>query len=310
MTGHVVTPRQLKTRAGPAGIHIFDRSTGANLLVDEVRVPPPLWSAAPRNVSVALTNACDLHCPYCYAPKGPAKLDADRLVVWLDELDSQGCLSVGFGGGEPTLCRHLPHLCRYVAQCTRLAVTFTTHGHRLDDSLAAELSGNVHFIRVSMDGVGATYEALRGRCFPSLRERLATVRQLAPFGINFVVNSRTLPDLDAATTLAADHGAAEFLLLPEQPVRGRGGIDSRTTQALGDWVNSYEGPIRLTVSEGGAAGLPICDPLVGEGGLRAYAHIDASGRLKRTSYDHSGVSIGFDGVMEALKILALTPGED
>ncbi len=53
-----------------------------------------------------------------------------------------------------------------------------------------------------MDGVGPTYEALRGRPFEALRRRLDTVSALAPFGINFVVNARTLPDLDAATTLA------------------------------------------------------------------------------------------------------------
>ena len=222
----------MKVRAGPAGIHAFDRVTGAHLLVDEARVPPTLWSEAPRSISVALTNACDLRCPYCYAPKDAGNLDTGRLVAWLDELDRHGCLGIGFGGGEPTLCRDLPELCRHAAQNTEMAVTFTTHGHRLDDHLAAELSGNVHFIRVSMDGVGTTYEALRGRCFADLSERLATVRQLAPFGINFVVNALTLPDLDAAVTFAANQGATEFLLLPEQPVRGQGGIDSGTAHAL------------------------------------------------------------------------------
>ena len=296
----------MKVRAGPAGIHAFDRVTGAHLLVDEARVPPTLWSEAPRSISVALTNACDLRCPYCYAPKDAGNLDTGRLVAWLDELDRHGCLGIGFGGGEPTLCRDLPELCRHGAQNTEMAVTFTTHGHRLDDHLAAELSGNVHFIRVSMDGIGTTYEALRGRCFADLSERLATVRQLAPFGINFVVNALTLPDLDTAVTFAANQGATEFLLLPEQPVRGQGGIDSRTAHALNAWANSYEGPIQLAVSEAGSAGLLTCDPLVMEGGLRAYAHIDAAGRLKHSSYDESGVSIGSNGVIEALRILKLT----
>ena len=299
----------MKVRAGPAGIHVFDRATGTNLLVDEARVPPTMWSASPRSVSVALTNACDLRCPHCYAPKNPGNLDTKRLLTWLDELDRHGCFGIGFGGGEPTLCRDLPQLCEYTTQCTELAVTFTTHGHRLDDRLAAELSGNVHFIRVSMDGVASTYEALRGRSFSDLIDRLAIVRQLAPFGINFVVNRLTLSDLDAAVALAASHGATEFLLLPEQPVRGRGGIDSRTTRSLNEWVASYRGPLRLTVSEAGAAGLQTCDPLVVEGGLRSYAHIDAAGRLKRSSYDEFGVPIGSDGIIEALKTLKLTvPG--
>jgi sulfatase maturation enzyme AslB (radical SAM superfamily) len=300
----------LKVRAGPCGIHIFDRTTGLNVLVDEAKIPPTMWAAAPRQVSVALTNVCDLHCPYCYAPKHLAQLDAELLTFWLDELDAEGCLGVGFGGGEPSLYPDLAWVCRYATETTGLAVTLTTHAHRLDDRTAADLSGNIHFIRVSMDGVGDTYRMLRGRSFSSFTSRLDTVRRLAPFGLNYVVNALTLPDLDAAVAFAADAGAAEFLLLPEQPVGGRGGIDGRTALGLRDWVNSYRGPVPLSVSEAGEAGLPTCNPLAEETGLRAYAHIDASGVLKRSSYDAAGVPVGAGGVMKALTTLELTTGGD
>ncbi len=80
-------------------------------------------------------------------------------------------------------------------------MTFTTHAHHLTEALVADLAGSVHFVRVSVDGVGYTYQELRGRSFAALRRRLETVRTLAPFGINFVVNARTLSDLDPATTL-------------------------------------------------------------------------------------------------------------
>ena len=154
-----------------------------------------------------------------------------------------------------------------------------------------------------MDGVGDTYESLRGRSFAALLSRLEIVRTLAPFGINFVVNRRTLPDLDTATSLAAGVGAAEFLLLPEQPVRGRGGIDDRTVRSLHRWVSLYRGTVPLAVSVAGADGLPVCNPLERESGLRAYAHIDASGILKRSSYDIDGVTIGSEGVIQAMNVL-------
>lgn len=200
----------LKIRAGPCGIHMFNRTTGLNVLLDEVRVPPALWAGAPRQVSIALTNACDLTCSYCFAPKNPAVLEFERAAGWLYELDVNGCLGIGFGGGEPTLYQPLAELCKYATRHTRLAVTLTTHGHRLNDELLAALAGSVHFVRVSMDGVGATYEGLRGRPFMEFRRRLESIRPIAPFGINYVVNSRTLPDLDAAVKLAADLGALSF----------------------------------------------------------------------------------------------------
>ena len=295
----------MKIRAGPSGIHLFNRTTGLNILLDEVRVPPALWAGAPRQVSIALTNACDLVCSYCFAPKTRAVLEYERLIEWLHELDENGCLGIGFGGGEPTLYRRLADLCHHVTQQTGMAVTMTTHAHRLDDGFIAALSGGVHFVRVSMDGVGDTYEAFRGRPFAALRRRLESIRTIAPFGINYVVNSRTLPDLDAATRLAVEEGAVEFLLLPEQAVGGNGGIDHHTAQELRRWVARYHGSIPLTVSESSADGLPVCNPLASESSLLAYAHVDASGILKRSSFDHDGVIIGSGGLMQALDSLRM-----
>jgi MoaA/NifB/PqqE/SkfB family radical SAM enzyme len=299
-------PKQFKVRIGPDGILLFNRETGVNLLIDEVKVPKELWFAAPRHVSIALTNACDLDCAHCFAPKYPAKLDVDHLNTWLDELDANGCIGVGFGGGEPTLYPDLARVCQYAFKNTGLAVTFTTHGHHINNQLAAALKGNVHFIRVSMDGVGATYEKIRKKSFPSLLCQLVLIRDIAPFGINYLVNEITLSDLDDAVALAAEHCASEFLLIPEQPVHERGGIDQRTMQELRKWVYSYQGVIPLRISELASGGLPICNPFTHETGLSAYAHIDATAILKRSSLDKDGVTIGSEGVLHALSMLEST----
>jgi MoaA/NifB/PqqE/SkfB family radical SAM enzyme len=251
-----------------------------------------------------LTNACDLRCPYCYAPKSADRLEAADVVQWLSGLDAGGSLGVGFGGGEPTLHPDFAGICAALAKSTGLAVTFTTHGHTLDDRLLGALSGNVHFIRLSMDGVGPTYESLRRRPFHSFLRRLNMVREFAPFGINYVVNEDTLADLDAALALAGEVGASEFLLLPERPVRGRQGIDVRTRLALREQVRSHRGTVRLAISQPDSVGFPVDDPFVSEQGLLAYAHIDASGTLRRSSYSPNGVAIGSDGIMAALATLS------
>jgi hypothetical protein len=233
-------------------------------------------------------------------------LNNQKLANWLAELDDNGCLGVGFGGGEPTLYSYFSKLCQRLT--TGLAVTFTTHAHHIDASLADQLRGHVHFIRVSVDGVGKTYERLRNRSFTSLQSHLEIVRTLAPYGINFVVNASTFRDLDDATLLASELGASEFLLLPEQPVRGAGGIDSQTTDALRAWIGAYQGKVPLTISETSAKGL-LTPSFAGEIGLRAYAHIDAHGVLKRSSYDRAGIEIGDAGVMHAIQQLENLPEE-
>jgi MoaA/NifB/PqqE/SkfB family radical SAM enzyme len=154
-----------------------------------------------------------------------------------------------------------------------------------------------------MDGIGRTYEILRGKSFQVFVRQLRYVREIAPFGINFVVNTKTIHDLEDAVAIAHNEGAAEFLLLPEQPVLGEGGINTKTLHTLRAWVESYRGSLRISISEAHAEGFPICDPFSVETGLFAYAHIDAAGVLKRSSYDLNGIPIGHGGVIEALQHL-------
>jgi MoaA/NifB/PqqE/SkfB family radical SAM enzyme len=292
--------REWKTRRGPLGIHLFDRVAGLNILVDEIQVPRALWSKAPRHVSIGLTNRCDLACAHCFTPNSRDDLCYTAVTSWLAELDANGTLGVGFGGGEPTLYRRFSELCRYAARKTKLSVTFTTHGHHIDPAMAEELRGCVHFIRVSMDGVGDTYESIRRRSFPGLQARMKIVRDISCFGINIIVNERTMPELDEAATVAADSGATELLLLPQVAVRRMGAVTDVTLQALRRWVDEYSGPLKLCINESHAVGFPTCEPLLEERGLRAYAHIDAAGVIKPTSYHSTGVPIGSGRVLDAL----------
>jgi hypothetical protein len=293
----------MKSRIGPNGVHLFDRLSGLNVLLDELRPKEAVWSTSPRQVSIALTNVCDLHCTYCYAPKHKASLHTDQVLGWLKELDAEGCLGIGFGGGEPTLHPDFVDICKRVAGETQLAVTFTTHGHRLTPQLVDRLKGSIHFARISVDGVGRTYEEQRGKPFSSLLRGMESIATLSPFGINVVVNERTVAELDAIGELAEKFGASELLLLPQQATAAVTSMDGVVGQALQDWVSNHRGKVRLAVSEAGASGLPTCDPLPDERGLQAFAHIDASGMLRASSYSPVGAKIGDAGVLSALKRL-------
>jgi molybdenum cofactor biosynthesis enzyme MoaA len=252
---------------------------------------------------MALTNACDLSCQFCYAPKHSASLHPERVKAWLVELDAEGCVGVGFGGGEPTLHKCLPEICEFITRNTTLAVSITSHGHFFHRGLVDKLAANIHFVRISMDGVGPTYESIRGKSFGALLDRILEVRKVVAFGINFVVNGRTFPDLPKAIEIASELGAREVVLLPEIAI-GRGqGIDRATETALAEWIRGYHCSIPLGISETGATGLPVCVPWPKETGLCAYAHIDASGVLKRRSYDSDGVVVGRPGVIDAIQHL-------
>jgi MoaA/NifB/PqqE/SkfB family radical SAM enzyme len=231
----------MRVRLGPDGVHLFDRASGLNILFDEIIPPETAWSAAPRQVSIAVTNACDLACSYCYAPKHHSVLDLDRLKGWIDELEQSGTMGLGFGGGEPTLYKHLPEICAYAAENTTLAVTITTHGHRWNADMISRFRGTLNFVRVSVDGVGNTYERLRGRSFARLQEALDNIATDFNLGVNSVINEDTIGELDALADLAAEHGASELLLLPEQPTLVSPGANREVLESLESWILSYDG---------------------------------------------------------------------
>ncbi len=290
----------VKTRLGPNGIHVLDRCTGLNLLIDEVTVPEHLWHKAPRQVSIALTNACDLRCSYCYAPKEGARLNGQKIMSWLDELEANGCLGIGFGGGEPTLHTEVQAICAYAVTLTSMAVSLTTHGHWTSPSIVKNLAGKVHFIRVSVDGVASTYERLRGRKFSTLRTNLCDISAISRFGLNMVVNGQTVDELDAVANFAHEVGARELLLLPERPTARTAGIDDESRAKLVAWSNGGHAKIALSIAESDSAGMSTFNPLLQEKGLRSYAHIDAFGIVKRSSFDGSGVPISHRGVLAAI----------
>ncbi|MFF1272722.1 radical SAM protein [Streptomyces marokkonensis] len=292
-----------KVRMSKAGVHLFDRLSGVNVLLDEVKVPAERVSRAPRYLSVALTNACELRCAYCYAPKHASSLDVDRVVAWAAELDAAGCLGVGFGGGEPTAHRHFVELCARVAESTSMAVTFTTHGHRLTPAVTDALRGSVHFARLSVDGVGPTYERLRRRPFAAVISAAGLLRSVAPIGINAVVNADTIGELDDLSAFAADVGASELLLLPEQPTAATPGISDADAERLVHWMRTARPQVRLAISRSGLESLvPAVEVIPGEHPLDAHMHVDATGVLRPHAYASAGTPIE-DSILDAVQAL-------
>ncbi|TYT74388.1 radical SAM protein [Desulfobotulus mexicanus] len=292
-----------KVRLGPDGVHIFDRDSGTNVLLDEIVPPRDRWTFSPRQVSIALTNACDLECTHCYASKTPARLDFESLKQWMLELDSAGCFGVGFGGGEPMLYPKIHELCEFGRTYTNLAITMTSHGHRLNVPLVEALRSSVNFLRISMDGVHHTYEKIRGRSFPSLLEKLSLIKGKIPFGINYVVNEATIIDLTKAAEIAEEFHAKELLILPEA-AHGRGkAVTQQTLTQLSDWIGSYRGSLQLSISSAHSELVRSQSPLPCEAEEIAFAHIDANGILKRCSFDSGGQVINDKGIMYAFNKL-------
>jgi sulfatase maturation enzyme AslB (radical SAM superfamily) len=294
-----------RVRLSQSGVHWFDRETGLNVLLDDVQVPERLWHRAPRFVSIALTNSCGLRCRYCYAPKHKDSLLAHSVLQWAAELDGAGGLGVGFGGGEPTDHPDFASICLDIARSTDLAVGFTTHGHGLTPALVQVLGGSINFLRISVDGVGATYERLRGRSFTDLQAAVCMARDISDFGINTVVNDETIHELDNIAAFAINNGASELLLLPQQPTRRAPGIDVVTQQRLMAWLDRRPSCLRVAVSAMGVEpGMSVATPFPAEPEMAGHLHIDASAILRPSAFSTAGVPVG-GSLLDAIQQLEL-----
>lgn len=180
----------------------FDRATGRNVLVrgDETA---HLVQRAPRVVQMALTNACNKTCGFCYRP-----LEARSGWIFEDVLrfgrflDGWGVLELALGGGEPTVFPRFPELVRRLWTETGLAVSFTTNGTRLTPALLDQLAGHIGQIQVSVyddEDTGAAIDRL--------------VAHGIRFGLNYLVTPRRLRTLDADLLAWHARGVRDVLLL-------------------------------------------------------------------------------------------------
>lgn len=281
----------MKTRYASEGIHLFDRATGLNILLDECHIPETKMSAAPANVSIALTNTCNLNCQHCFAPKGEACLDFESLKEWLKELESSGCLGVGFGGGEPLLYRHFYDLINFVHNETDMACTVTTNGTLLTDRTIDVMSQAVDFLRISTNG----------RSLPN--ELISRMSDKLKIGVNMLLNRTTILSLEDEAVRYADLGVHEILLLPQISTKVANGVDDDFISDLDLIVRERQWPLRLSISDTVTDAFSCAVRIPGDQGLRQYAHINANGVIKPDSLSETGVEIDSQGVMVALKEL-------
>src|SRR5579871_4044537 len=97
--------RPLPWRAHPLDgkLLLFDRNSGLNVLLDGDETGH-LQRVAPRSLLIAVTNACNLTCPFCYRDlASPSRWRYDTLLQFCQEANEWGVLEVAFGGGEPML---------------------------------------------------------------------------------------------------------------------------------------------------------------------------------------------------------------
>ena len=184
----------------------------------------------PRPVVVwAVTRACNLRCVHCYA-SADASPAAGELThaegrALLEDLAGFGVPAVLFSGGEPLARPDTLELIDY-AQQLGLRCTLSTNGVLIDDALADRLLAlHLRYVGISIDGIGARHDKLRGMggafdCTMAAIDRC--VARDIKVGARFTVHALNYEDLDAIFELCAQRGVSR-LCIYHLAYSGRGG---------------------------------------------------------------------------------------
>jgi radical SAM protein with 4Fe4S-binding SPASM domain len=230
------------------------------------------------------TDACNLHCIYCYnAPqrshrhkktlgKASSALTTPQVRRLLDEVASLGANEVVFTGGEP-LCRgDICELGAY-ARAKGLATSLLTNGTLIDRPTARRISGSFDSVVVSVDSwVQEEYDFLQPGA--PLEQALRGVGNLvdakvSQVTIRPVISSVNLSSLPRFPSFAAEHlGCCSFLIalyIPNSPAE----IDELglLPEPESYW-NTLE-RFRLEVARLGGTSIADCFPLESSGSCGA-----------------------------------------
>lgn len=207
---------------------LCDHRAGNERLRYGHRSPAQRTRATRPVVAWAITRACNLRCVHCYASAttepAPGELTTRQCHAVLDDLHRFGVPAVLVSGGEPLRRPDVFDLLHY-ARYLGLPTTLSTNGVLIDDSVADRLrAADVRYVGVSLDGLAARHDRLRGMA-GAFDATLAAIRRLKErgvrVGIRFTLHALNLEHLDDLFDLALRE-AVDRLCIYHLAYAGRG----------------------------------------------------------------------------------------
>ena len=166
-----------------------------------------------------MTTRCNLRCVHCYnrsgeraAEKGLTTAEAEALI---DDLAGIRVPVLLFSGGEPVLREDLFHLGEY-ATARGVRAVLSTNGTLITPDVAAALArAQFQYVGVSIDGLGSTHDAFRGRD-GAFEDAWAGIRAAQAeglrTGVRFTVTRENVGDLGGVLARAVEEGVDRFCL--------------------------------------------------------------------------------------------------
>jgi len=157
--------------------------------VEKPELVEPLYKRdRPSAISIDVTSACNLHCPFCQAEAGSPREDEltlDDLVPLVDQVKKFKPTPFAISGGEPLLKKEMVlYLVEELSPIRETVVTIFTNGTLATKDYAQQLYGaGLRIARVSVDGHTAKlHDQIRGK--GTFQKTLQGIKNLKEVGIH------------------------------------------------------------------------------------------------------------------------------
>ena len=189
----------------------------------------------PMQVSIDVTNRCNLRCLHCYNYSGENiyvnnELTDKELMKLVDDICELKPFNVCFCGGETLLRKDiLIHLIKKL-KSHEINSTIVSNGILLTESVAKELKEcGIGQVQISLDGIGESHDKLRGMS-GAYEKAVQALMNLKKFKVSssiaFSPTLWNLNDFSKVVNLALDLNVLEVRLQELMPI-GRASINTK-----------------------------------------------------------------------------------
>lgn len=113
-----------------------------------------------------ITRQCNFSCRHCYSDSGSFsaedELGLDQIKDSIDQMKALKVPVILLSGGEPLIHNHIFEIIDYI-RSRGIRVSLSTNGSLIDEAAAQKIKDlGVSYVGISLDGLGATNDCLRG----------------------------------------------------------------------------------------------------------------------------------------------------
>ncbi len=164
-----------------------------------------------RYLLLNITNICNLSCKHCYLQDpGKLEMDLDIFEKTVSQFEEMGGLKLMISGGEPLIHSRFWELME-ILPSYELRVVVLSNGTLIDNTTAKKLSGYVHEVQVSIDGI-RSHDLLRGKGSYAMSVKGITnlCESGIPFSIATMVHKFNTDEFDEMEKLFSKMGAISW----------------------------------------------------------------------------------------------------